>query len=344
MIDRLLQTLYNKLFINIVLDGKESSVYIELCSNGKNLELLKNAQQTFQTESVNIKMLEFIESYTRETPYFYLSVLDTSSSQGALPTCDATKFSLFGEIGECESRCVGQKWSYYTQKSELKALINKYERVGVDFVFSPFAILSRFFKDKVETSFALFVLIQQEQVTLSVFSEGALLFAKNVDMEFIPQENSLTSSYLDEELELDLDDGIDLEGVDVDSEEMELIDDFGDIEDLDSLEEIDEFSEEKEIKNSFDTVFDEKKSDFSSNESFNEDYARFKIIHAALGEYYQDKRYESRFVENIYVADSVSMSMDFKRYLEEELFVNVFVRRIEMVVELCELAKMELKA
>lgn len=342
MIDKFLQTLYDKLFVNIVLEGKKSTVYIELCSSGKSLDMLDNARMTFESDGLNNKMVEFIESYTRQTPYFYVSILDTSINQGALPTCDASRFSKFHDMSECEYRCVERQWSYYTSKSDIRALERKYQKVGLDFIFSPFTILSHFFKDKIETTFAMFVLVQANQITVSVFDHGSLLFAQNLDMQYVPEESGLVNSYLDDDLELDLEDGIDLEGIDVDSEEMQLIDDFGDIEDLDSLEEIEEFSEQKDFEDISYKAPLETPSSLPTQGSFNEDYQRFTLVQFAIAEYYQDSRYESRFIENIYVADGVAMSTEFKRYLEEELFVNVYVRRCDISLELCEQAKLEL--
>ena len=345
MIGRLLQNLYNKIFINILFDGKNSNVYIELCSSGKDLKVLNSAYSHFEGEGISTKMLEFIEGYTSETPYYYISILDPSRKQGALPTCDYSKLSVFDEMAECEHRCVGQKWSYYTQKSDIKSLQNRYQKIGLDFIFSPFTILTHIFKDKVATTFAMYILVQTGELTLGVFGDGKLLFAKHLNTEMNSEESELINSYLEEEKISDgLEGGIDLEEIDVDSEELELIDDFGDIEDLDSLEELDEFSQQQDINMVIDEPSPKKSTPSPLNKSFNQEYIRFKIVHSAIAEYYKDKRYESRFIENIYVADGVSMSVEFKRYLEEELFVNVYARKVETIVELCELAKMELKS
>ena len=54
------------------------------------------------------------------------------------------------------------------------------------------------------------------------------------------------------------------------------------------------------------------------------------------------EKYKSEFVENIYIADSIGISSDLKKYLEEELFLNVYVRHVNLPAEVCEIAKMEL--
>lgn len=343
MLGGLLQTLYSKVFVTIVVERKKSHVYVEVCSSKKGFDLLDNARATFDTESVNGKMIDFIERYLRESPYAYISIMDDSVHQGALPSCDLSKASPFLDLKECEYRCVKDKWIYYTPKEELKRLERKYQQLGLDFIFSSFTVLANFFKDKIETTFAMFVLVQANQLCISVFDNAELLFGANIDMHHIPEEDALIAPSLGHELELDLVEGIDLEDVDVDSEDMELIDDFGDIEDLDSLEEIDEFSQEKDIEEVLYETSSQIETPAIAKGNFNDDYKRFTIVQTAIASYYEDSRYENRFIEHIYVADAVGMSFEFKRYLEEELFVNVYVRQIDMNIELCELAKRELR-
>jgi len=44
----------------------------------------------------------------------------------------------------------------------------------------------------------------------------------------------------------------------------------------------------------------------------------------------------------MYIADGVGVTNDLKKYLEEEMFLNVYVRRAEIDAEVCELTKKEL--
>jgi hypothetical protein len=118
------------------------------------------------------------------------------------------------------------------------------------------------------------------------------------------------------------------------------LEDFANIEDLDAIEDIDEFSENKDIEEELMESTDALEE--ADDTKFNEDYQRFTLLQAAVGEFYKDERYESRFVENVYVADSVGVTKDFKKYLEEEMFFNVYIRRTDLALEVCELTKEEL--
>ncbi|MBN2815838.1 MAG: hypothetical protein JXQ67_04095 [Campylobacterales bacterium] len=346
MLERLLETLYNKVFVNILLEGSRTQVYIEVCSGNTPFEVLENAHKSFDTNVLSAELVAYIQSFTKETPYFYIAILDTSLEQGAIPTCDKKRLAYYHDVSACEYKCSADNWTFFTSKSDLYALEKKYHKVGLDFVFSPFTLLAHFFKDKQHANFVMFVLVETAAISLMIFENTRLVFADYLDMHHIPEEDALSSGELDDDFDLDLEDSIDLEGIDVDAQEMEMIDDFGDIEDLDSLEEIDEFSEHKDIEEELLEAVQEPEgsSGVATKDSFNEDYRRFALIQSAVGHYYKDERYASSFIENVYVADGVGMSSEFKRYLEEEMFVNVYIRQADIAMEMCELAKMEFEA
>jgi len=341
VLEKIFESIYNKVFVNIVVDGAKSSVYIEMSSSSAPYSEIKSASRIFETEKLSPKLLEFVESYTKETPYFYISFLDNSLSQGALPTCKKDEMPRYADITQSKHRCVDEQWSCYTSQADFDAMQRRYAEIGVDFIFSPFSILRDFFKDKILNAFAMYALVQTSSISLAVFENGKLIFAEHLDMHHMIEEDRLSGDDLDESL--DLDEEIDLEGVNVDDDDLSIIDDFSDIEDLDSIEEIDEFAQHRDIEEELLSAIEDE-SDERDEIGFNEDYQRFTLIQSSIASYYKDKRYESNFIENLYIADSVGVSSELKRYLEEEMFLSAYVRKIDLTMELCEMAKMELKA
>ncbi len=346
MLDRFFEALYQKVLVNIVRQSSKTLVYIEVCSKKGIVEHIHNE---FETLVPNEEMIAFIQLYTKESPYSYISMLDPSLVQGAIPTCNKNRISYYQDLSSYEYNCYENKWTFFTIKSDLYALEKTYETVGLDFVFSPFVLLANFFKDKTTLQIALYVLVQEESLSLSVFESGELLYAQHMEIEpFIDNESSPFSQgdefevsemdNVDDELE-DIDEGIDLEDIDVD-EEIESLEDFGDIEDLDSLEEIEQFADNRDVEEEL--LESEHELQESDEEHFNEDYQRFSSIEKAVSIFYSDEKYESKFVENIYIADSIGVSSDLKKYLEEEMFLNVYIRNVDIGAEVCELAKEEL--
>lgn len=340
MLSKFFDSLYYKVFVNIVVTRTISNVYIELCSKKG---VISNAEDNFETTSLNQEMVDFISMYTRESPYYYISVLDNSKEQGAIPTCAKNNISTFCDISNSEYKCNDGKWIYYTSKMDLYNMQKIYQEIGIDMVFSPFSIIKNFFKDKIETHLAMYLLVQEESISLSIFENSKLIFGEHIDMKSQSiEEDSLISDDM-EDMELELDDEVELDEIEVD-EEIENIDDledFADIEDLDTIEDIDEFSK-TDVEEEESPEIDEVVPEIDEN-SFNEDYERFSFIQIALGHFYDAKKYESKFIENIYIADSIGVSSDLKHYLEEEMFLNVYIRHIDLNAEVADLARMEIE-
>ncbi|MFA6136889.1 MAG: hypothetical protein WC667_02260 [Sulfurimonas sp.] len=337
MFDIINKLLYPTVFVNIIVKHSTTAVYIEII---KNKVVIDSAQKSFETTAVDEEMYEFITSYTRESPFYYISLLDPSEEQGAVPTCSKNSIWNFSDLSNSEHICFNNKWTYYSSKYDLLNLEKKYVTIGLDFLFSPFIVLHNFFIDKINTHKAMYVLIEESYMSLTIFDNSELLFAQHIDVENYKQSDELSMedhSVLEEEME-EMEETIDLDDLDA----LEELDDFGDIEDLDTLEEMDDFAQthdlEEELKQDEEIKLLERES-----ENFNEDYQRFLLIQSAIKYFYKDDKFNSEFIETIYIADSIKVSRDLKKYLEEEMFLSVYIRHMDLVKEICETAKLELQ-
>jgi hypothetical protein len=73
-----------------------------------------------------------------------------------------------------------------------------------------------------------------------------------------------------------------------------------------------------------------------------EEYQRFLLIQNSLNTFYKDPKYKSQFIETIYIADSVGLGDEFKRYLEDEMFLNTTITKIDLSAALLDMAKAEI--
>jgi len=333
VLSKLFEGLYHKVFINIVIHRSKTVVYIEECAKDK---VIQSVEESFKTTLLDVRMENFIKSYVNESPFHYISILDTSHSQGAAPTCKSKSFSQFFDINASKSLCYAERWVFYTSNSDLHMVKKEYARIGIDFVFSPFIVLARFFKDKIDTHMSMYVLIQESSLSLVVFDHSELLFADHLDMNHFKNLDDLS---MDESPDIELDMSVNLDDVDVEDDVSEL-DDFGNIENLDDFEDMEEFSEMKDEPEVFSN---DKEIPANFSEGLNEDYQRFSLIKNSLSHFYKDEKYKSQFVESVYIADAIGVSGDLKKYLEEEMFLSVFIRKIDLCAEICDLAKAEIK-
>jgi len=340
MLSKLFESLYLKVFVNIIVTRSHTIVYIET-SNKKGI--LEHVEEIFKTTTINDKMKMFIDSYTQESPFNYISFLDKSEFQGAAPTCSNKELSKFFDVSSSKYLCYLNKWAYYTLNSDLQLLKKEYSTIGVDFIFSPFTILAKFFKDKIGKTSAMYILIEDGRISLGVFDNSQLLYADYM----LLKQNEVIDDLLEDDTSsdyevLDFDGGIDLDNLDTDIDMGEL-DDFGDIEDLDTFDDMEDFSEIKDQHVEEVITEDNSLLTMSDTEIFGEDYERFLLIQSSVNHFYKDDKFESIFIERVFIADSIDGGADLKKYLEEEMFLNVVVRRIELTAELCELARSELK-
>ena len=335
MINKFLETLYTKVFINIVVENLQTIVYVEVRSKNKTLSSL---HKIFETTILNAKMHDFILSCFRESPYHYVAILDKSSKQGAVPTCKYEEMANYADMTSMEYKCYSDKWAFYTSEYGLEAIKHEYRSVGLDFVFSPFALLANFFEDKINSSFAMFILVESNYMSICIFERSKLLFAQHLDIRQKDEDEMLIDSSLEENIAFDID-GVDLDEMSISDDGTISFDDFTNIEELDEVEDIDEFSPIQDIQESTESQ-PAKEVDISSG-AFNEDYHRFSLIQESLNTFYKDSKYESRFVETVYIADAVGLKGDLKNFLEEEMFLSVYVRKMDLAASLSDMAKGE---
>lgn len=366
MLNKLLEILYHKVFINIVVHKFNTVVYIEVCSRDS---IIESVEKNFDTVTLDKKMHQFINFYVKKTPYFYISILDKVNTQGAIPNCANDKISDFIDVSTTRHLCYHDSWTYYTTKSEIEALQKVYSKVGLDYIFSPFVLLSHFFKDKIESYMAMFILIQEGNISITMFDNSKLLYATYLELDYSNDSEELS---IEDNIDLVEDDNIDLGDVDVlddmdtldslddmdtldslddmDSlDEMDSLDDFGDIEDLDSFDDMSDFDDDKDVEEELIDELDVSDTTTATtnqvkqSNSFTGDYHIFLMIQRAVNAFYKDEKFNSEFIESVYIADALGVSDDLKKFLEEEMFLSVYIRKINLSIEVCNLAKLESK-
>lgn len=343
MFSKLYESLYLKIFVNIIVSNTKSVVYIESTNKQGYVD---SSEAEFDTKILSAQMRDYILSQTKESPYTYISVLDYSTAQGAIPACSKQKIKDYYDMSFSEYKCYDNKWSFYTLKNDIFEIKKTYDKIGVDFIFSPFVILANFFKDKIDTHTAMFILVEENILSLSIFSDSELLFAEQLDtsVEVIKDELMMENEIEDIDISVEEEEAsIDLDSIDLDDiDSIDELDDFGDIEDLDAIEEINEFNDSKDIEEELADNEDQENFPLEDSGSLNDDYQRFVSIQSSVNNFYRSSKFKSEFIENVYIADAIRVSSDLKKYLEEEMFLNVYIRHIDLCSEVCETAKIEL--
>jgi len=350
----LIKNIYQQIFIGIIVQHSSMKICVQM-RKGKKLE--KEITQYFEISQATptAEVNDFIKSYMDESPFTYVAVLNDVLNQGAIPTCSMHEAENFSDLGSCVTICNENKWMVYAEKSELNALQKRFMSNGLDFIFSPFFILSHFFADKTEGKTSLLVLIQDDYLSMCIFHEGELLFANHYATKDAVEDETMSADIDEtagESLGFNLDDEEDL-SINLDDmdalDELDALDDLDNLQDLDDLDDLDEIEDFEESLNEAveesEVALEEAKTKYDAKiDNFSDDYKRFQLIQASLQQFYNDPKYNNQFVEETYIADACESGPDLIRFLEEELFVTAFKRSIDLEKELVAMAIKEAKS
>ena len=338
----MIERFYRKIFIAIVHDG--GGYDVRVVAQKQNKLLYKESKRIEGDASIG-EVYTYVRKYFEESPLHYVALLNPQPKQGALPECSHHTVEDMEDIAGAKTLCRDGKWLLYTSQRELDTLQSEYKKIGLDFIFSPFSILEHFFADKIPGGFALYALAQKDAFSVAIFEEGKLIYAHHYPTHgkhtlSVEDENDIDSFAVGITEEEEADKSISLEDIESldDLDILDELEDLSNIEDLDALDEIAEFSEDE-------PTFEEKRVNTTSGldikvqmDRFNNDYHRFELIQRTLIHFYAGARCHNRFVETVYIADAYGSGDDLKRYLEEELFLNVLIRRIDVADEVIALA------
>lgn len=330
----------------------------------KNGILKKHIRKEFELEDGEFtpEIEEFLNSVSDESVFCYTGVLNSAAAQGALPVSTINEALEFEDLSSANLiKREDENWLAYTSNFELMQLQKKLDGIGVDLIISPFFVLTNFFSDKVNDKCAMYLLNQGDSLTMGIFEGGSLLYGNHFtfreseeeeevqlgeddamlqeDADELDLSMDIDLESLDDEPEEEIDDDDELEGLD-ELEDLGELDDLQELDDLDGMDEMEEFSEETVSVANVAAV--EEENPEAGLEGADIEFKRFELVSKSLNTFYHDNRYKSDFIEEIYIADSTPECNDFIHFLEEELFVTVNRRSVDIAEVLTLLSKKEI--
>lgn len=353
---------YPRIYIGMYLHDDTCDISVDFEKNGILKKHIRKEFELLDGEFTE-ELEEFLKSMSDESVFCYIGVLNSAAAQGALPVSSISEASEFEDLSSANLiRREDKNWLAYTSNLELMQLQKSLDNIGVDLIISPFFVLTDFFSDKVNNKSAMYLLNQAESLTLAIFENGTLLYGNHFTFKEHEEEEEVTlgedDAMLQEDAdELDLSMDIDLESLDDEPEEEEIeddddelegldelddlgeLDDLQELDDLDGMDEMEEFSEETVSPVS--ATVSEEDSEVGL-EGADIEFKRFEYVSKSLNIFYHDNRYKSDFIEEIYIADATPECNDFTRFLEEELFVSVHRRSVDIAEVLTLLSKKEI--
>ena len=332
------------IFISIVPQGGVWVIKSKVIKNGILTKKLSENFDIKESNTIPIKMQKYLNDLQLEYNFAYLALFLDSMGQGAINGTTAADFKKHSvDVKSVTHFDLNKKWSIYASFIDINWTKKLFSSTGLDFIYSPFIIqYSLIKKEKLKEKATLYILNHQDSVTITVFDGDNLLFGAYFKTT---TDNSL--SYCDAE---DWEDASEEEGIQNITELDDMNDDEDSIGELDNLDDFDSLESDEGDKSFEDPLFDgqnirnfdeENIVNDSSLELFGRDLLVYKYLTTSLKEFYQNPLYESSFINMIVIYDGYEVSSEFISMIEDELFMDIEISKIDINETICNMAKAE---
>ncbi len=330
---KIVSSFFSRAYLSVVLDDRiclcELSVY-------KNKKLIKTEKKEFKTVhyEIPIEAQRHIKKIQRKYRFCYVSTIFTALNQGALDITSKQELARFHiDSSDIELLNSGEQWSIYGYATDIYETKSAFESSGgVDFVFSPFALLHFLGEEHLGEGAKALVLLLNKSVALIVADQDSVKFGgyfllHTKEEETQGNEDDDSIDIVDEEKNDEQDA---LEELPLEDNSLDELEDLGDLEELKDDGKMEDFQDgtAKKEEESGDT--EEDNSDSLDDFSRGMDIAAF--MKKAFDEYYKSDAYSSDFIESIFIFDATNIDKDVIEYIN-----NTFLLDVERInIDICE--------
>ncbi len=322
---RIIQKKFSNIFIAII---SEKNEYLLTYIIIKNENIIKKDEKKFsmdENKQLSSDIIEFISSLQKKYKFVYISYLLDSLSQNCLPTCDDKKLKQYNiNQKDIVSVCVKKTWMAYASKTDIKWINQKFKPIGLDFTFSSFLLLNNFATNaKQRNKNTLHMQYMENSLTILIFDNKNIVFSAFFKIPY--KEFNFEEDELKLENDEDITSGIELENIESEEEEFEAF------VDISKLEE-DNFDDDNDILSS--AQEDIKSSSIEDLELYGREVIIFKYLQSAIEEYYKSDNYSVAFIDDVIIYNDSNISNDIINMIENDLFLNVEIHKIDVREEI----------
>ena len=308
--------LFSNLFLSVVLEGNECIFFGQVFRNGKLLKTINAKFTDINIDSIDEKIIKYIEEQEKTEYGIYVSVFFNDDSQGALPSTSFDEYKKFNiNTKNLTSLIMQDSWSIYANLNAIKKYKNLFGQDSVDLIYSPIALLfHELLKRGISPKITLYLYIHAHSFTLAIFKDKQMKLSTFLNMAGIEETNQEAESLKEEDI------------TDIDNL---IIKEENDATSLDDFKSLDDFLSDYKPKE-FEDLNYELNMPVSTNVEksvaiFGYDMKMFDYIVKAVKEFYENPLYGGDFIEQIIVFENTKTSATFLQYLQSELLVETSV-------------------
>jgi len=314
-----LRKFFKTIYVSVILKYESCEISIHLYS--KDSRVPNKDRKTFLLldKKLTQEAIEFINNLQESNPFMYTSTLICDSiNQGAVCSCDDKIYRMMSiDKSDSKTICVNKSWSMFISKIDLNSMLNVFKPVdGIDYVFSPTSVIYFIFKREIIKKPAVFVLLLETSVTISIFGNDKLLY--NTYYQLFSEMTETVMEHIDDNHNMFEDtDELDINRLRIDGSGFD--------------------DEDHSIETTL--------QDTNANQyTLARDIKIFEHIKSTINEFYKNTMCEhsSDFIEQIYIADANNIYTNtLKSYIKEEMGLEISIQNIDIGDTICELSKYE---
>ncbi|MCW1360230.1 hypothetical protein OLQ22_03400 [Campylobacter jejuni] len=299
----------HQLLICVILEERNNIVRTHSVKNGQIIEM---DEKTFDSQD---RLIAYIQSLIKNTQLYYISVFFSDVSQGIfLESIHNTNKQ--NEMKNIQYLNIENMQIYASLKS-----IEQYKKIftggGVDFIFSPFALLHYCVKKE--------KILNKDLITLCIYKHSdciaVVIFKANkvVFGSFFETRMKEFPEIISDDKNEAIEEGLEFS-----------IDEEYDVKELDSM-----------LKDKLEHLEEQQQNE--KLEDFGNDMVVCRYIISSIEEFYNNPNYKSNFIDEFVIFDNENISKATLEYIENEIFLTPQVIKVDTLELMNELMRKELK-
>lgn len=322
------QKIIPQIFIAIALEDKKN--VLKICTY-RNKTLISSQEKTFDKSE---QLMNYVKNYDKKFYPYRIALFLNSEEQGIIPSL-SQDYDAFG-IGKISIKTLTlNNAQLYTATEHVEYFDSEWEEFGgLDFLFSPFALLYHLIQKEQKTKTTLFAYKYSQSLCLMVCKAKEILigdfkiFEKSSNLEFSGFEYDLNQPKNESE-----------EGEDLKDDEEISLDNLSQTLN-DKIDSLDSEEEKNPIVN--DDISYNGKMELEELGQFGSDMELCRYIIASMERFYKDKHYKGDFIDEIVLFTHEDMMISTIDFLESETFIKPQVKKIDNFDLMMDLMKKEL--
>ncbi|HEH5495670.1 TPA: clan AA aspartic protease [Campylobacter coli] len=326
----LLKKILPQLFTSIILEDKKNILKTSIYKNQK---LISSNEKTFDKSE---KLLEYVKTLNGKFLFYHTALFLNVKEQGLIPSKNDKDFERFN-VGKMSLKSVTLNNALIYTATEHIEYFNEFfeDYGGLDFLYSPFAILyHNILKEKPSNDKITLYAYRHEYILTLIICRGVeilygdiIFFEEELGLEIENQEENLDSL-----------------GKDILSDTEVTLDNFNETLE-DKLNALDQFDDNDLEHNEDDSGFLEgrDKLDLEEMNQFGNDMELCRHIVMSIEKFYKDEKYQSVFIDNIFILSTKELDQSAIEFLEEETLLEIQTKQINTLDSITELMQKELQ-